>query len=329
MLERLLLSKFRSHARLDIKLHPGVNVFWGKTGSGKSNIFRALYYVARNKPLSVGVFSKSHAEGVCKVVVETETAKVSLARVITKTKKGIKKMADAVYTVTANGKKTRYSKFGSNIPEKVNAALAMGDLNFQHQLDPHFLILSAAGVIMREINKVSRLETLDDINKQLTQEIRGCRNRVEALSEQIAKDKRRLAELPDVEAAGRLLVKAKQVNKRVGKIKSQIDTTEEYIRAVERARLFPNMTEIEGFQKYLDDLIEDVDKRLSKVKLTEKYLGIEASYKVARGEYDAARGKLKAVLAKAKRCPVCGAGIGRKQIENILKEVSDEENEKS
>ncbi len=43
-IDRLTLRDFRSHAALDIRLGPGVNVIWGHNGAGKTNLLEALYF---------------------------------------------------------------------------------------------------------------------------------------------------------------------------------------------------------------------------------------------------------------------------------------------
>ncbi len=48
-IERLRLRNFRNYAELDLRLHPGMNLFFGQNGAGKTNLLEAVHYCALGK----------------------------------------------------------------------------------------------------------------------------------------------------------------------------------------------------------------------------------------------------------------------------------------
>ena len=48
-IERLRLRDFRNYETLDLSLHPGMNLFFGQNGSGKTNLLEAIHYCALGK----------------------------------------------------------------------------------------------------------------------------------------------------------------------------------------------------------------------------------------------------------------------------------------
>ncbi len=49
MIERLELSHFRNYDRLFLEPHPGINIFFGQNGSGKTNLLEAIHYCSLGK----------------------------------------------------------------------------------------------------------------------------------------------------------------------------------------------------------------------------------------------------------------------------------------
>ena len=53
-LKRLALTNFRSYSRLGLELPPGVVVFHGANGQGKTNLLEAVYVLATTKSPRAG-----------------------------------------------------------------------------------------------------------------------------------------------------------------------------------------------------------------------------------------------------------------------------------
>ena len=58
MFKSLTLNYFRSHKQTKLEFVPGINVIQGESRSGKSNIFRAMYWIMENRPLGGRVRSR-------------------------------------------------------------------------------------------------------------------------------------------------------------------------------------------------------------------------------------------------------------------------------
>ena len=43
-IEELKLKNFRNYKELSLAPHPGVNLFFGRNGSGKTNLLEAIHY---------------------------------------------------------------------------------------------------------------------------------------------------------------------------------------------------------------------------------------------------------------------------------------------
>jgi len=49
LLRHLSLAYFRNYQRLDLALEPGLSLFWGDNGQGKSNLLEAVYLLATTR----------------------------------------------------------------------------------------------------------------------------------------------------------------------------------------------------------------------------------------------------------------------------------------
>ena len=45
-IEKLVLSDFRNHKKTSLTFSPGVNVIWGKNGSGKTSALEAIHILS-------------------------------------------------------------------------------------------------------------------------------------------------------------------------------------------------------------------------------------------------------------------------------------------
>ena len=48
-IEKLVLSDFRNHKNTSLTFTPGVNVIWGKNGSGKTSALEAIHILSVGK----------------------------------------------------------------------------------------------------------------------------------------------------------------------------------------------------------------------------------------------------------------------------------------
>lgn len=141
MINSLHIENFQSHRDTVVEFSPGVTAFIGLNNHGKSAIFRALQKVVRDVP--EGKTFISDGESTCKISLTSE------GRTVLRQVKTEATASDGnVYAVGDS----IFAKFGAHgIPQEVLDALQISpiqsfgdfefDLNFQHQLDPPFLVV--------------------------------------------------------------------------------------------------------------------------------------------------------------------------------------------
>ena len=171
MIKKLIIENFQSHEKTELNLDPGVNVITGVSQSGKTAILRALYWLLHNRPSGERIRS-NFAKGATKVMIETsEGDKIWHVK------------DDKVNSYTIGN--DVFDKIGRDIPDMVQRALKVSELNVQKQLDEPFLVTSSAGEVAKTINRITRLEMVDNWVTDLTQNINSINREKERLEADI------------------------------------------------------------------------------------------------------------------------------------------------
>lgn len=158
MLKRLTVRNFQCHTALDQELSPGVNVFVGKSGAGKSaGVVRPMRLLAFNRPL--GESYRRWGSDETEVLVELDDG-----REVSRTK-GDK---DNLYRLGEE----EFRSFGQQPPEAVREALNLGEINFQFQHDPLFLLSMRAPELSRTLNEVAGLDQIDEAFSRVNSRLR-------------------------------------------------------------------------------------------------------------------------------------------------------------
>ena len=157
MLKNLLLKNFRSHEKLDMEFHPGVNVIWGLPGSGKTNIIRGIDWVVTDKPKYEKVHSHFAKEKDKETSVEMvfDDGRVKL----TKTPSTNEYSSD---------KSGSFSFTNQSVPTPIAHFLNINEINIGKQLDSHFLITATPGDAGQTINRITKIEKMDEWISKLT-----------------------------------------------------------------------------------------------------------------------------------------------------------------
>lgn len=152
MIKSIRLRNFQAHDDTTIEFHDGVNAITGKTDSGKTSCIRALKWVLTNRPSGTSIvnhnaFVDGKQIAPCIVTIVTDKAIIEHER-------------DAKYNrYTVNGQV--FDAVGTDVPEEVQAALNLDDINIQYQLDMPFLLTETAGEVGRILNKLVKLDDID------------------------------------------------------------------------------------------------------------------------------------------------------------------------
>jgi len=159
MINEIELSNFRPHLNLKLKnLHPNLNVFIGDTGTGKTSIFRALRLLFSNEPPGGAKLYKFKENA--KLIVKALVDDIVITR---ESKK---------YTIKKINveKPLELTSFGRGAPQPIKNILNLQDINWQLQIQPHFLILENGGNASKYLNPILGSEDseliLTEIKKQ-------------------------------------------------------------------------------------------------------------------------------------------------------------------
>jgi DNA repair protein SbcC/Rad50 len=182
MFKSLRTKYFQSHRNTFLDLSEGVNVILGLSQSGKTALIRSLRLLIDNRPSGAKYYSRfAPDKGATEIELETrEGDKIKLEKIVRRKKDGEKELEDTIYYL--NGQD--FSGTQKDVPDQIRDALNMGELNIQRQFDQPFLIISSAGEVARTINRITKLDQVDNWVTVLTKRINEQRRETDLLEKQ-------------------------------------------------------------------------------------------------------------------------------------------------
>ncbi len=176
MLTKITLTNFQSHKHTEISdLSPGINCIVGESQTGKSAIYRALYWLYFNDYTGKADSFIRKGASACSVKVWLDSGH-SIERV--------KGSALNDYVITEpDGKEQRFTNIGSSVPDEVSSLLQIGTyivpgekrvspVNFSQQGEPTFLLYKSGPERARMLNCFTGADKLDKCIRELTAESR-------------------------------------------------------------------------------------------------------------------------------------------------------------
>jgi exonuclease SbcC len=168
MIQSIHLKNFQAHRNTFVELSEGVNIITGASDNGKSAILRAFLWVILNRPLGDDVKNW--------YMDDSETTEVQIVlkngTIITKSKR-----KDSIYTIkTPTGlnrrdgqryKEKRFEAFKQDVPDEIQEAFNMNDINIQDQHKPYFMISDSSGDVAKKFNQLAGLDIIDRMFKNL------------------------------------------------------------------------------------------------------------------------------------------------------------------
>lgn len=146
MIAKVEIENFQSHKKTVMEFVPGTNVIIGESDAGKSAVFRAIRWVAENRPLGDGF--RSEWGGDTSVTIYTSEGN-TIQRIRTASKN----------EYILNGQ--ALEAFGSGVPEEVVNVLQMDSASIQAQKEPSFLLDATPGEAARMLNKAASIDDID------------------------------------------------------------------------------------------------------------------------------------------------------------------------
>ena len=164
MIKAINLENFQSHKNSVLEFHNGMNVIVGSSDSGKTAIIRALKWISQNRP--GGDDFRSTWGGDTNVVVQTTENTI------------IRSKSKNANTYELDDH--LFSAFGTDVPEEINSALNLNEINLQQQMDDPFLLSEhwTSGKVALHFNKVARLHKIDKGTSYVQKEINSINSTI-------------------------------------------------------------------------------------------------------------------------------------------------------
>lgn len=179
MISFIELRNFQSHQNSHLDFHPGVNVITGTTDSGKTAIIRGLRWLVWGRPLGDGF--RSNWGGVTSINIKTKEGSI------------INRTKDKSDSYQLND--TIFKAFGTVVPEEIQKAIDIVDVNLQYQLDSPFLISETAGDVANHFSKIANLEKIHQSQKEIKRLLNKLLNTAEYKEQEIVSQSDALSEL--------------------------------------------------------------------------------------------------------------------------------------
>lgn len=307
MLKRLKVQNFMCIEDFDEELSPGVNVFWGFSGTGKSSVaIRAPMLLSLNRPAGISFLydpritgNEKWKQGPAQVLVETGDGRIV---------ERIRSESENLYVLDGN----KLNGFGTGVPDSVRQALKISYQNFQaqhprriederySQMNPLYLLSLSPSEVAKTLNDLAGLEDIDigkaRVNDRVNRESREVEKQ-KGLKEKYEQDLTLYEELDQLETS---VFGLEQIQTSKERATSLIEGMELAILAVRKAK--EEKAKFAGL-----DLLKGSFEELAEIAPTRGYVA---------GEIAGVRTAL-AALAKAKADLGLFAGLPllKKQVE--------------
>jgi DNA repair exonuclease SbcCD ATPase subunit len=224
MFKTLTVENFQSWEYAKLEFSPGVNIIHGLGASGKTALIqRATRLLIDNKPLGGKNFSNfAGKKGDIKIALTTiEGDEIGFKRTVHINKNGEKVVDKTEYSLNDG---EPFSGCKDKVPDQIVEKLNLSELSRQKQFDVPFLVMESPGEVGRIINRVTRLEQVDEWVSDLKSEI-GSNNRKITLLEENRDDiKNKLLKYDDVDEIENIILGLVEVDKEFNVLTENIDT---------------------------------------------------------------------------------------------------------
>jgi len=164
MIKSVTVRNFKPHEDTTVEFPNGVTVITGVSDEGKSAFYQALKWPILNKPNG----SAFHSNWISKDKVVTEVAiRTEEDRLIQR----IKKKGYDVYILDGN-KDDPFEALNKGVPEDVQKALNLSEINLRSQHESFFLLNDTAGDVAKKLNRLVGLDIIDSSLKNINRTVK-------------------------------------------------------------------------------------------------------------------------------------------------------------
>lgn len=255
MISEVRIKNFQSHKDSVIKFDPGVNIITGRSDSGKTAILRAIRWVVWNRP--TGDEFRSHWGGDTQVDLVLDSGDI-----VSRIKKGTKNL----YKLND----TTFSAFGVGVPEEIQKALNLSEINLQQQLDSPFLLTKSSGEVAAHFNKVANLHIIEKANSFLKSNTNKLKSTFSLKKEEIKDQKKKLEQYESLEKWEAELEVLEEMDRKLSQKRANVQRFEEVISQI---------TKVESKIKSYDYILSKEEKIKELEEKNEQLLQVIEDYR--------------------------------------------------
>jgi DNA repair exonuclease SbcCD ATPase subunit len=174
-----------------------------------------------------------------------------------------------------NGNKQSFKAFGTKVPGPIKNLFNLKPINWQRQLNKHFLIFDSPGNVAKYINNLSGTEHYERIIENLKKKTAKLNSdkKVQILMKQEAKQ-----EMEKLEGVPEIKEKLRKLNKRKSKYDKRIKMVEELKKIIDKIISISdtkiNLEKLQEIEKLEISLLEKISKGIEKQNLLKNLRGI-------------------------------------------------------
>jgi exonuclease SbcC len=312
VINKITLINFQSHKKTVLRLCRGINGIIGRSNSGKSAIIRGVELVRNNRPLGFAYHQKNSKDKYTKVFIQNEKEDIRF----------IKSKSKAEYLLY---RKETFEGFKTGVPDRIDGALNLDDINFSSQLGLPFLITSSPAEIARTINQVTKAEDIEKCISISKTKVGKYKSQKKKISSEISDIYIKLKRFKPMQRLKAFIKSAEAYEKKIQKTESQINevkTIIEFIKTAENAIIAEDQILVPAKLISKAELLQtEIDKTYASIALIEQALNMRESIKIAKTEKNDLIKQYTTELKKQKRCPTCYSKITNNQLQDIRDEL--------
>lgn len=248
MIHDLVIKNFQSHKETSLAFDKGFNSIIGTTDSGKSAIYRSLYWLTFNKGANFISFWNRKKDG---------TPKEETSSTITLGEHSISRQRSPTLNAYVLDTQILEAVGRGDAPDSVVKTLNLSDINFFSQHNPPFLLTESAGKVAEILNELVHLSDIDRVLGNIDRIKRSTKRDLEtetAREEKLLSDKEALSW---VETAEPLLSSAKEAEAGLQEIERDLDSLSFCI------------TKYKNATEYIDEMEQSISSISSLISTTD------------------------------------------------------------
>lgn len=303
MIKNLTINQFQSHKDSEFEFCPGVNVIVGSSDRGKTSVLRALKWLIFNR--APGDFVSHWIEKGQSALVQAELDDGTIVG---------RELDGRTNSYHLTGYEEAFTAFGKQIPEAVERALNMSELNFQSQHDPPFLLSASSGEVARTLNQVANLSKIDTSLKWIGKQKRKTWSDLEHAKEEMRASKEALGALPDLGPVEVKMKRLRAIAERQKEINNSIEVLESIIESCQelqaRKERLVDPSEAKSKMEEVDQSIVSRQELEGQVRNLRSWIREHKKLEEQKAQSEQDRQELhdeyKELMKGA--CPLCGRG---------------------